>query len=149
MPKLPPRWIVRVIWTTHRALLRATFDRVGLSLPRPGRCGMLRLHTIGRRSGRRRAVVLCYIEDGPNLVTLAMNGWDHADPGWWHNLRAHPSATVDLITGPRAVEARRAAGPERDRLWTALHDYQGYGDLDAFAAQRGRETAVIVLAPSA
>jgi deazaflavin-dependent oxidoreductase (nitroreductase family) len=148
MPKLPPRWFVRSAWIAHRALLRVTFDRVGLSRPTPGRCGMLRLHTIGRRSGRRRAVVLCYIQDGDNLVTLAMNGWNPADPAWWHNLRAHPSTTVDLVGGGRAVEARPAEGPERDRLWTALHDYQGYGDLDAFAAQRGRETTVVVLAPA-
>jgi deazaflavin-dependent oxidoreductase (nitroreductase family) len=147
MPKLPPRWFVRGAWIAHRALLRVTFDRVGLSLPTPGRCGMLRLHTVGRRSGRPRAVVLCYIHDGDNLVTLAMNGWHHADPAWWHNLRAHPSARVDLVTGPRTVEARQATGPERDRLWTALHDYQGYGDLDTFAAQRGRDTAVVVLSP--
>jgi len=149
MPYLPPRWFVRGAWIAHRALLRVTFDRVGLSLPTPGRCGMLRLHTIGRRSGRPRAVVLCYIQDGDNLVTLAMNGWNPADPAWWHNLQAHPSTRVDLVTGPRAVEARRATGPERDRLWTALHDYQGYGDLDAFSAQRGRDTAVVVLAPAA
>ena len=149
MPKLPPRWFVRSAWIAHRALLRVTFDRVGLSRPTPGRCGMLRLHTIGRRSGNHRAVVLCYIHDGDNLVTLAMNGWDRADPGWWHNLRADPAATVDLIGGSRAVTAHRATGAERDRLWTALHDYEGYGDLDGYAAQRGRETDVVVLAPAA
>jgi deazaflavin-dependent oxidoreductase (nitroreductase family) len=148
MPKLPPRWFVRSAWIAHRALLRVTFDRVGLSRPTPGRCGLLRLHTIGRRSGHRRAVVLCYIQDGDNLVTLAMNGWNPADPAWWHNLRAHPSTTVDLVGGPRAVKARPAEGPERDRLWAALHDYQGYGDLDALATQRGRETTVVVLAPA-
>ena len=67
MPKLPPRWFVRSAWIAHRALLRVTFDRVGLSLPTSDRCGMLRLHTLGRRSGRPRAVVLCYIQDGDNL----------------------------------------------------------------------------------
>lgn len=148
MPKLPPRWFVRSAWIAHRALLRVTFDRIGLSLPTPDRCGMLRLHTLGRRTGRHRAVVLCYIQDGADLVTLAMNGWDPADPAWWHNLQSHPATRVDLATGPRAVQAHRAEGPEHDRLWAALHAYQGYGDLDTFAAQRGRETAVVVLAPA-
>jgi hypothetical protein len=32
-------------------------------------------------------------------------------------------------------------------LWTALHDYEGYGDLDAFSARRGRDTTVVVLSP--
>jgi deazaflavin-dependent oxidoreductase (nitroreductase family) len=149
MPKPPPRWFVRSAWAAHRTLLRVTGDRVGLSTPTPGRrFGMLRLHTIGRRSGRRRAVVLGYIQDGDRLVTLAMNGWDRADPAWWHNLRAHPGATVDLAGRSSAVTAYRATGDERERLWTALHDYAGYGDLDGFAAQRGRETAVVVMVPA-
>lgn len=147
MPYLPPRWFVRSAWVAHKLLLRATSDRVGLSAPRPGKCGMLRLTTVGRRSGEPRAVVLSYIEDGDRLVTLAMNGWDPADPGWWHNLQARPAATVDTVTGSRAVTATRAAGADHDRLWTALHDYEGYGDLDAFAARRGRDTAVVVLSP--
>jgi deazaflavin-dependent oxidoreductase (nitroreductase family) len=148
MPKLPPRWFICSAWKAHRALLRVTADRVGLSVPKPGRrFGMLRLHTIGRRSGRGRAVVLGYIPDGDRFVTLAMNGWDPAEPAWWLNLQAHPEATVDLVGGAREVTASRATGAERERLWAALHDYAGYGDLDGFATRRGRETAVVVLAP--
>jgi deazaflavin-dependent oxidoreductase (nitroreductase family) len=148
MPKLPPRWFIRSAWKAHRALLRVTADRVGLSVPKPGRrFGMLRLHTVGRRSGRDRAVVLGYIPDGDRFVTLAMNGWDPAEPAWWLNLQAQPEATVDLVGGAREVTASRATGAERERLWAALHDYAGYGDLDGFATRRGRETAVVVLAP--
>jgi F420H(2)-dependent quinone reductase len=35
-----------------------------------------------------------YLEDGPNLVTLAMNGFDEGHPSWWLNLEAHPEAVV-------------------------------------------------------
>ena len=147
-PKLPPRWFVRGAWIAHRALLRVSGGRRGLAVPqRGGRFGILRLHTIGRRSGRRRAVLLGYIPDGDCLVTLAMNGWDPAEPAWWLNLQTHPQATVDLVGGSRPVTARRAVGAERERLWAALHDYAGYGDLDAFAERRGGETAVVVLSP--
>ena len=147
-PKLPPRWFVRTAWVAHKALLRLTRDRIGMSEPRPGgRFGMLRLHTVGRRSGRRREVVLGYINDGDRLVTLAMNGWDPAEPAWWLNLQADPQATVDLPGGSRPVAAHRATGAERARLWAALHDYDGYGDLDAFAKRLGREPAVVVLSP--
>jgi F420H(2)-dependent quinone reductase len=148
MRKLPPRWFIRSAWRAHRTLLRVTGDRVGLTTPKPGgQFGMLRLTTTGRRSGRSRAVVLGYIEDGTSLVTLAMNGWAPADPAWWLNLKADPRATVDLATGSRPVTAHEATGPDRDRLWAALHDCTGYGDLDAFAAGRGRDTAVVVLSP--
>jgi deazaflavin-dependent oxidoreductase (nitroreductase family) len=144
--KLPPRWFVRGAWAAHRALLRVTRDRLGLATPTPaGRFGMLRLHTIGRRSGLERAVVLGYVEDGDRLVTLAMNGWAPADPAWWLNLQARPQASVDLVNGSRQVIAREAVGAERERLWAALHEYTGYGDLDALAARRGRETTVVVL----
>ena len=146
-PFLPPRWFIRSAWKTHKLVLRATNDR-GLRSPVPGRCGILRLTTTGRRSGEPRAVVLCYIEDDGRLVTLAMNGWDPADPAWWVNLKARPAATVDLAGGAsRPVTAARATGAERDRLWAALHDYSGYGDIAAFAERRGRETAVVLLTP--
>ena len=36
---------------------------------------MMRLTTVGRRSGQERKAILGYFEDGPNLVTMAMNGW--------------------------------------------------------------------------
>lgn len=143
---LPPRWFVRTAWVVHKLLLRLTRDRVGLTTPTPGRrVGMMRLHTVGRRSGQPRAVVLSYIQDGDALVTLAMNGWATADPAWWLNLRAQPATTVDLAGGSREVRAREATGDERDRLWAALRDHAGYGDLDAFSARRGRPTAVVVL----
>jgi F420H(2)-dependent quinone reductase len=146
MALLPPRWFIRSAWRIHRALLRLTDDRVGLSLPRPGgRFGMLRLTTTGRHSGRPRSVVLGFIPDGDRYVTLAMNGWAAPDPAWWLNLQADPRATVDLPTGSHQVTATAATAAERERLWTALHHYSGYGDLDALAVRRGRDTAVVIL----
>ena len=37
---------------------------------------------IGRRSGRTRVAIVGYHEEGPNLVTLAMNGWAKKLAGW-------------------------------------------------------------------
>jgi deazaflavin-dependent oxidoreductase (nitroreductase family) len=133
----------------HRAIHRFTGGRRGLATPTPGgKFGYLRLKTIGRRSGQERAAILGYYEDGPNLVTLAMNGWADAEPAWWLNLQAHPDATVDLKNSSRAVRARAAEGEERARLWAKVRDYSGYGsDVDAYAKLRSSETAVIVLEP--
>lgn len=145
---LPPRWVIRSAWSAHRALLRLTRDRVGLSRPTPGgQFGMLRLRTTGRRSGEERAAVLGYVQDGEHLVTLAMNGWAPPDPAWWLNLQAHPEASVDLVDGARRVVAREAHGAERERLWALVAQHSGYGDLEALAARRGRPTAVVVLEP--
>ena len=121
---------------------------MGLSRPRLRKYGTLRLHTIGRRSGKERAVILAYYEDGADLVTLAMNGWADAPPAWWLNLVAHPDATVDLDDGRRAVQAREALGAERERLWTGFREYSKGADLDALARVRSRKTPVVVLSPA-
>jgi deazaflavin-dependent oxidoreductase (nitroreductase family) len=85
-------------------------------------------------------------EDGPNLVALAMNGWDEGHPSWWLNLEAHPDAVVRLAhQPPRPVRARPSAGVERDRLWQRWVAVEP--KLDAYAGRRSTETPVIVLEP--
>jgi deazaflavin-dependent oxidoreductase (nitroreductase family) len=144
-----PRLFLHSFWTLHRALYRATGGRIGLQTPERGaKFGMLRLHTVGRLSGRERIAMVGYFEDGPNLVSLAMNGWGKADPAWWLNLQADPSATVDLSGTTRRVRARAAIGSERDRLWVTFRDYPGWGsDIGALATSRPGETAIVVLEP--
>lgn len=146
----PPRFLVRLFWSLHRGLLRLSGGRFGLSRPKLGkRFGMMRIDTVGRRSGQPRMVIVGYFEDGPNLVTLAMNGWADAPPAWWLNLEAHPETTVTLADGLRRVHAREAVGRERSRLWARFRDFPGWGaDLDSLAELRTRETPVVVLEPT-
>jgi deazaflavin-dependent oxidoreductase (nitroreductase family) len=106
---------------------------------------MLRIHTVGRRTGEPRTAILGYFEDGPNLFTLAMNGWGEPEPAWWLNLQAHPDATIDLLSGPREITARAASGEERSRLWSSMREREP--NLDGYAARRSRETAVVVFEP--
>lgn len=145
-PSLPPRWFIRTFWAGHRAFYRLTGGRRGLWRPKPGKEGTMRLTTIGRHTGRERSAILAYYEDGPNLVTLAMNGWADGEPAWWLNLQAHPDASVDLADGSRAVRARAAEGDERSRLWGRWRDLGP--DVDAYATRRSSETAVVILEPS-
>ena len=106
---------------------------------------MLRLRTIGRRSGAERVAILGYFEDGDDLVTMAMNGWGDPEPAWWLNLQARPDTVVELVDGSRPVHARAATGEERQRLWARWAHYdQG---LDEYAALRSRETAVVIFEP--
>lgn len=144
-PFLPPRWFVRLAWSVHRGLYRLTGGRFGLRRAKPGRWGTMRLTTTGRRSGQERSVILGYYDDGPNLVTMAMNGWDPREPAWWLNLQAHPEAQVDLGRESRLVSGRAAAGDERARLWDRWRTLDK--NLDGYAARRPGETAVVVLEP--
>ena len=144
-PWLPPRKFIRLAWSVHRGLYRIGGGRVGLWPPRANGWGALRLTTTGRRTGQERSVILGYFEDGPNLVSLAMNGWGQGEPAWWLNLRARPDATVDLVGGRRMVRAHAATGDERARLWARWREIDK--NLDAYATRRSSETAVVVLTP--
>lgn len=90
-------------------------------------------------------MILAYIEDGPDLVLMAMNGWAEPMPAWWLNLRARPDTVVELPGGSvRSVSAHEARGEERARLWRL---WQGIDrNLDAYASRR-TDTPLIVLAP--
>jgi deazaflavin-dependent oxidoreductase (nitroreductase family) len=146
-PFLPPRWVVRAFWAIHRAIYSITGGRRGLRRPTADRWGMMRLRTVGRRSGEERTAILGYFEDGPDLVTMAMNGWADAEPAWWLNLQAQPDTVVELKDGPRVVRAHAANPDERPRLWAKWAVYDR--GLDAYAARRSRETAVVILSPRA
>ena len=91
-------------------------------------------------------MILGYFEDGPNLVTMAMNGWAQGEPAWWLNLQASPETSVDPTDGRHAVRGRAAGGEERSRLWARWREIDT--NLDAYAALRSAETAVVILEPS-
>lgn len=143
--RVPPRWFVRLAWRVHRGLYRVTGGRFGLWKPKGDEWGTLQLTTTGRRSGQQRSVLLGYVEDGGDLVTLAMNGWGAPEPAWWLNLQAQPQATVVLRDREFEVTGHAATGDERDRLWERWRRIDN--KLDAFAALRPGETAVVVLRP--
>ncbi len=148
-PRLPPPWFIRTAWVVHRAIYRFTPGRFGLWRTAGPKWGTFQLTTIGRRSGKERRAILGYYEDGPNLVTMAMNGWAAPEPAWWLNLQAHPDVTIELKDGKRAVRGRAAVGEERERLWKMFRGegHGQWGDVDGYATRRPGETAVVVLEP--
>lgn len=143
--RMPPRWFVRTAWAIHRGLYRVTGGRFGLREPEGDKYGMLRLTVTGRKTGKDRSVILGYYDDGPNYVTMAMNGWGDPEPAWWLNLQANPEATVEVGDATVAVKGRAAEGEERARLWDRWREIDE--NLDGYAALRSRETAVVVLEP--
>ena len=111
-PKKPPAWFVHVAWRVHRALYKLSGGRFLWTTSNKRGWGALRLTVIGRKSGQERSVILGYLEDGPNLVVLAMNGWDEGHPAWWLNLEAHPDAVVRL-SGEHGAPRPRVRGDGR------------------------------------
>lgn len=140
-PRLPPDWVIRVIWAVHRAVYRWSGGRRGLWRAKPEKWGTFRLHTVGRKSGKDRIAILGYQLDGSNIVTVAMNGWMEGHPAWWVNLQAAPEATIELKGETLKVRARAAAGEERERLFRLFPGNKPFVD------KRRTETAVVVLEP--
>jgi deazaflavin-dependent oxidoreductase (nitroreductase family) len=147
-PKRPPAWFMHTFWRAHRLGYRLSGGRFLWTPSSKHEWGAAHLTTTGRVSGRERSVIVGYIEDGPNLVTLAMNGGEEGDPAWWRNLEAHPDAVVRLAhQDPRPVRARPAVGEERERLWARWVEIDP--DHDAYAAHRSTPVVVVVLEPRA
>ncbi len=144
-PFLPPRWVITTAWRIHRALYRWSGGRFGLRDARPDRYGLAQLTTTGRRSGEARSVMIGFFTDGDDLVTMAMNGWGEAEPAWWLNLQAEPTATLTLPDRTIEVVGAAAEGSEHDRLWDRWRELDK--DLDGWAARRPGKTAVVVLTP--
>jgi len=144
--KLPPAWFMHAFWRVHRVLNRLTGGRLLWKDGGKRGWGAMRLTTVGRKSGRARSVIIGYLQNGPDVIAMAMNGWDEGDPAWWLNLEAHPDAVVQLPhQSPRPVHARRAEGAEHDRLWKRWAEVDV--GLDSYAALRTNDTPIVVFEP--
>src|ERR1700744_5999182 len=79
-----------------------------------------RLTTRGAKSGGPRLSPLAYFRvDGKLLVLGSFAGAD-VNPAWVHNLRAHPSARVEIGTEASDVTARELPPEERDDLFPKI-----------------------------
>jgi deazaflavin-dependent oxidoreductase (nitroreductase family) len=104
---------------------------------------MLLLHTTGARSGAERVSPVVYAEDGDRWVVFASKGGAPTNPDWFHNLRAHPDATIEVGTDTVPVVARAAEGDERERLWSRQKERMpGFADYEQ---KTTREIPVVVL----
>jgi deazaflavin-dependent oxidoreductase (nitroreductase family) len=90
-----------------------------LSGPMAGR-SLLLLTTTGARTGRERTTVLGFGRAGDRLVVIASDNGAPAAPDWYHNLLAHPIATVELGPDTFKVRAVTARPDEREELAQAV-----------------------------
>ena len=137
-------FFARVLHHVDRAVFRltgrkGTFARWASGIP------VVMLTTTGAKSGLQRTSPVLGIADGDALILIASNfGQDH-HPGWAHNLRAHPDATVAAEGVAREVTARELEGEERERAFRLGGEiYPGYA---AYRRRASREIPVFRLEP--
>lgn len=93
------------------------------------------LHTTGRRSGHERINPVTAIADGDGWLVTASAAGAPKDPAWAHNLRAHPTTTIETGRETVPVTATELAGPDHDAAWKRFTDLS-----DAFAQYQERAT---------
>lgn len=106
---------------------------------------ILLLHTIGRKTRQVRTHALLYIRDGGDFVVCASNFGSTSHPAWYGNLRAHPTARIQVGQAEYEVSARTAGAEERRRLWRDfLAVRPQYADYQAATT---REIPLVILTP--
>lgn len=97
---------------------------------------LLLLHTTGAKSGEPRLNPLAYFGiDGKIFIVGSKAGAD-TNPAWVHNLRANPSAHIEVGTSGRVeaydVTARELPADERDAVFAQVVAHApGFGEYQA------------------
>ncbi len=79
---------------------------------------VLLLTSTGAKSGEQRTTPVVYQQDGDRMVIFASKAGAPENPAWFHNLRANPTATVEVGSDTVEVEAVVTDGEERERLFS-------------------------------
>ena len=80
---------------------------------------LLLLTTTGAKSGRPFTTPLVYTKDGDRIVIIASKGGFPTNPAWFHNLKAHPTTTIEIGKEKFQAKATITKNPERQRLFDA------------------------------
>jgi len=139
----PPAWVAE-----HLRLYRESggaeghlFDATIAGVP--GLVPCLLLTTTGRRSGEKRTSPLFYGTAGDAYVLIGSKGGADTHPAWYLNLRANPTAEVQVGREQFTAHARVATGKEREHLWEQM--VQMAPPYRDYQKKTKRELPVVVL----
>ncbi len=113
-----------VLWLEHEGNKR--LRRLGTALLRrsngvgPRGRNVLILTTRGRRSGRDHAVLLQFFPDGESMIVVAANSGRAAQPDWYVNLLATPTARIEIRGRVVAVHAEPLPAHEATAFWPSI-----------------------------
>jgi deazaflavin-dependent oxidoreductase (nitroreductase family) len=115
------------------AEFRANEGRVGGSFEG---APLLLLHSTGARSGQERVSPMMYQAVGDGFAVFASKAGADTNPDWYHNLRAHPDARVEVGTEALEVTARVLGAEKREPVWQEQKDrHPGFADYETRTAR--------------
>jgi len=99
---------------------------------------LLLLTTTGAKSGQPRVSPLAHFQIDGKLIIIGSFAGADVNPGWVHNLRANPSAQVEIGNDASDVTARELPSAERDQLFAQIT-----AAAPGFAEYQAKTTRVI------
>lgn len=142
---MPSDLMLKGMNTIHRTLLKVSGGRIGWTA---GKMPVLELTTTGRKSGKKRSVMLTSPhQEGDSVLIVASRGGDDTHPAWFLNLRDEPSVEVAMGgEAPKPYTARVLSSEERAALWdTVTGKYANYG---GYQKKTDREIPLVFLDPA-
>jgi len=102
---------------------------------------LMLLTTVGARSGKERISPVMFHRDGERFIVVASKGGAPDNPAWYDNLKANPTATVEVGTSTGTetfeVSASEAEGEERDRLYAErVALAPGFGEYERMTSRK-------------
>jgi deazaflavin-dependent oxidoreductase (nitroreductase family) len=101
---------------------------------------LLLLTSTGAKSGQQRVSPLAYFRIDGKLIIIGSFAGSDVNPAWVHNLRAHPSARVEIGNDSSDMIARELPQAERDELFAKIS-----AAASGFADYQAKTTRVIPL----
>ena len=139
---MPSDFVLKSMNNIHRAILTVSGGRKGWNA---GNMPVLKLTTVGRKSGDKREVMLTSpLQLDSTMVIVASRGGDDHHPAWFLNLRDEP--LVEVATQDETKHQRRAriaTAEERNAMWPQIVErYKNYGD---YQSRTQREIPLVLL----
>ncbi len=106
---------------------------------------VLLLTSTGAKSGEQRTTPVVYQRDGDRMVIFASKAGAPDNPAWYHNLRANPTATVEVGSDTLDVEALVIEGDERERLFR--RQVERHPQFGEYEKKTTRQIPVVALQP--
>ncbi|SDO37852.1 deazaflavin-dependent oxidoreductase, nitroreductase family [Nakamurella panacisegetis] len=106
---------------------------------------LLLLHSVGARSGQDRVSPVMYLLDDGRYLVFASKAGAPTNPDWYHNLKAHPRAIIEVGHHTLQVDAVELEGEERTRMYNRQAElYPGFA---TYQENTDRVIPVVALIP--
>ena len=108
------KFFLKIFMALNTFAIRVTRGRLGSRL---GTQTIFLLHSVGHNSGKHYITPIAYFQTDGIYFLVGSNWGKEQNAGWYYNLLAQPSTTIEVKGQKIPVEAHPAEELEYERLW--------------------------------